>query len=80
MTFSTAALGVAAAWLPATAATLRGGPLERLVALQVASADVALLFAVVAGIDRTAFDLDLALALLSFAGALALVRFTGRWT
>lgn len=82
MTFTAAALGVAVAWLPATAATLRGDALERLLALQVASADVALLLAVVAGVERTSFDLDLALALalLSFVGALALVRFSGRWT
>ncbi|HEX9051633.1 MAG TPA: monovalent cation/H+ antiporter complex subunit F [Anaeromyxobacter sp.] len=81
MTFVWATVAMALASVPAMLATLRGEPLERLLALQVLSADVALLLAALAGANRTAFDLDLALtlALLSFAGALALVRFVGRW-
>ncbi len=82
MIFVAGAMAMAVAALPAAAATLRGDPLDRLLAVQVLSADVALLLAVLAGAERTAFDLDLALttALLSFAGSLVLVRFVGRWT
>ncbi len=82
MIFRVALVGALIASLPAFAAILRGGRLERLLALQVVSADLALVFAILAGADRTPYDLDLAIAtaLLSTVGALALLRFAGGWT
>ncbi len=79
MIFTAAGVAAAVATAPALVATLRGDAIDRILGLQVVSADVALVFAVLAGESRTSFDLDLAIAvaLLSFLGALGLLRFLG---
>src|SRR5205085_10972550 len=80
------------AWLVAATALLlclvplglvlvRAGTIDRLVALQVATAVDALAFVCLAqGFDRTVYsDAALVLALLSIAGSLAFARFLERW-
>jgi multicomponent Na+:H+ antiporter subunit F len=70
---------VAGAVLPCVLATMRGGPLLRLAALQalgVAVSVAVLLFA--AAVDRVAYvDAALVVALLSLAGSLVFARFFG---
>jgi multisubunit Na+/H+ antiporter MnhF subunit len=60
---------------------LRAGPMDRVVALQLASTIDALILVVLSeALGRDAlFDVALLAALLSFAGGLTFVRFMERW-
>lgn len=76
-----AALAIVAALVPAGVMVLRGGEMERLVALEVGAAlETLVLMLLAEGFRRLPFfDLALALALLSFAGGLVFARFLERW-
>ena len=65
---------------PALAGTLRGDPLERLVALELGSVVTTLCLLLLAqGFARSTYlDVALLLALLSLAGTLVFARFLGR--
>ena len=67
--------------LPCLWVCVRRGPLDALVALELASTVTTLaLLAIAQGYRRDPFmDLALVSAVLSFAGALAFVRFMERW-
>ena len=60
---------------------LRGGPVDRLVGLELAgTVDTLVLLVLAQAYDRSIFfDLALALALLSFASGLVFARFLERW-
>ncbi len=76
-----AALAVMACYVPTGIVCLRGEPIDRLVALETASALTVIVLSLIAeGLNRQfLFDLPLALALLSFAGGLVFARFLERW-
>jgi multicomponent Na+:H+ antiporter subunit F len=76
-----AALAMAVFLIPCAAASLRGGPVDRLVALEAAGVIGPLILLLIAeAMGRQPFaDLGLALALLSFAGGLVFARFLERW-
>ncbi len=67
--------------IPCGIACLRGGPVQRLIGLELAADLTILVMAFLAeGMDRSSFlDLPLGLALLTFAGGLAFTRFLGTW-
>lgn len=67
--------------IPCGVVCLRGAPMQRLVALEMAGTlDVLVLLLLAQGFDQPPFyDLALVLALLSFAGGLVFVRFLERW-
>lgn len=76
-----AATGLMLTLLPCLWVCVRCGPLDALVALELASTITTLaLLALAQGYRRDPFmDLALVSAVLSFAGALAFVRFLERW-
>ena len=65
---------------PALVAVCRGGPGERLVALQSLSASLTVVLVVLSvGLGRSSYlDVPLVLALVSLAGSLVFARFFGR--
>ena len=67
--------------IPCGAVCLRGAPMQRLVALEMAGTlDVMILLLLAQGFNQPPFyDLALVLALLSFAGGLVFARFLERW-
>lgn len=67
--------------LPCLIATMRSGPVQRLVGLELAGVvSTVVLLLLAQGFSRTAYiDLALVLALLSFAGSLVFARFLERW-
>jgi multicomponent Na+:H+ antiporter subunit F len=75
-----AALALLAGLVPCGLAVLRGGPVERLVALEVAgTVDTLVLLLLAQGYRRSIYaDAALTLALLSFAGGLVFARFLER--
>jgi multicomponent Na+:H+ antiporter subunit F len=74
-----AALALLAGLIPCGIVCLRGEPTERLVGLTMAGTiDALVLLLLAAGYQRTIY-LDLALALLTFAGGLVFARFLERW-
>jgi len=76
-----AATVLLAALVPCLVVCLRGGPLDALVALELASTVTTLTLALIAqGYRRDPFmDLAVVSGVLSFAGALAFARFLERW-
>jgi multicomponent Na+:H+ antiporter subunit F len=76
-----AALALLLCLVPCAAACLRGGPVDRLVGLElVGTIDTLILLVLAHAYDRDVyFDLALALAVLTFAGGLAFARFFERW-
>jgi multicomponent Na+:H+ antiporter subunit F len=76
-----AALGLILALVPCGIVVFREPPMDRLVALELASVISSLMLLLLAqGFHRPAFfDLALALALLCFAGGLVFARFFERW-
>jgi multisubunit Na+/H+ antiporter MnhF subunit len=76
-----AAAGLLLALVPCLLASLRGGPLERLVAAEMAGLVTALLlFALARGFGRTDYlDASLFVALFSFPSGLVFTRFLERW-
>ncbi|MGH2734515.1 MAG: MrpF/PhaF family protein [Actinomycetota bacterium] len=67
--------------MPCAIACSRGGPVDRLVGLELAGTiDTLILLVLAQAYDRDIyFDLALALAVLTFAGGLAFARFLERW-
>ncbi len=67
--------------VPCGIVCLRGDPMDRLVALELAGVIDALAFLLIAqGLHQDSFfDLGLTMALLSFAGGLVYARFMERW-
>ncbi|MDP9224282.1 MAG: monovalent cation/H+ antiporter complex subunit F [Actinomycetota bacterium] len=76
-----AALALIVGLIPCAVVAFREPPMDRLVALEVASVIVCLILLLLAqGFHQPSFfDLALALALLSFAGGLVFARFLERW-
>jgi multisubunit Na+/H+ antiporter MnhF subunit len=76
-----AATALLVAMAPCGAACLRGGPVDRAAALQVAGAVTTLdLLLLAEGFDRAPFtDLALVLAFVTFVSSLAFARFLERW-
>jgi len=76
-----AAAGMSLSLIPCAAVCLRGGPVSRLVGLEMASVCNSLVLLLLAqGFQRTLFyDVALSLALLSFGGGLVFARFLERW-
>jgi multicomponent Na+:H+ antiporter subunit F len=76
-----AASALAVSLIPCAVACLRGGPVERLVGLEMAGVCESLVLLLLAeGFQRPLFyDLALALSLLSFGGGLVFARFLERW-
>jgi multicomponent Na+:H+ antiporter subunit F len=79
--WTVAALALLAGLVPCGVVCLRGGPVDRLVGLELAgTVDTLVLLLLAQAYDRAIyFDLALALALLSFAGGLVFARFLERW-
>jgi multicomponent Na+:H+ antiporter subunit F len=79
--FTVAALALLAGLVPCGVVCLRGGPVDRLIGLELAgTVDTLVLLLLAQAYDRAIyFDLALALALLSFAGGLVFARFLERW-
>jgi multicomponent Na+:H+ antiporter subunit F len=75
-----AATALIVALLPLAAVAVRRPPLEGIVALQAAGVDASLAMLLIAhGTERQAFvDLALVLAVMSFVGTIAFVRFARR--
>jgi multicomponent Na+:H+ antiporter subunit F len=75
-----ASLALLAGLIPCGFAVLRGGPVERLVALELAgTVETLVLLLLAQGYGRTTYaDVALTLALLSFAGGLVFARFLER--
>jgi multicomponent Na+:H+ antiporter subunit F len=80
-TWLVAAIWTIALIAPSAARALRGGPANRLVALELVSMEgaVAMIMLAEAYNRLPLYDVALALALLSFAGGLVFVRFLERW-
>jgi multicomponent Na+:H+ antiporter subunit F len=76
-----AALVLLVSLVPCGFVCMRGSPLDRLVALELAGTiDTLILLTLAIGFDRDIYvDLALALALLSLAGGLVFARFMERW-
>jgi multicomponent Na+:H+ antiporter subunit F len=78
--WSVAALALLAGLVPCGVVCLRGGPVDRLIGLELAGTVDTLILLLAQAYDRAIyFDLALALALLSFAGGLVFARFLERW-
>jgi multicomponent Na+:H+ antiporter subunit F len=69
------------ALIPCGVVCIRGGPVDRLIAFELAQVVAVLVFLVLAqGMGQDAFfDLGLLLAILSFPGSLLFARFLERW-
>jgi len=69
------------ALIPCGIAAFRGSPMERLVGLEMAGVVQTILLVLLAeAFDRpSAYDLALAMALLTFGGGLVFARFLERW-
>jgi multicomponent Na+:H+ antiporter subunit F len=67
--------------VPCGVVCIRGGPVDRLIAFELAQVVAVLVFLVLAqGMGQDAFfDLGLLLAILSFPGSLLFARFLERW-
>ena len=76
-----AAAGMSLSLIPCAVVCLRGGPVARLVGLEMTSVCNSLVLLLLAeGFQRTLFyDVALSLALLSFGGGLVFARFLERW-
>ena len=76
-----AAAGLLVALAPCGIVCARSAPLDRLAALQMASAiDVLILLLLAEGFNEDSFfDLALVLMVLSLAGGLVFIRFVERW-
>jgi len=76
-----AVIGLAVALVPCGIVVLRGGPFDRLVALQLATlVTVLALVSLAVGLERPSYtDLALTLALLAFPGTLAFAFTLERW-
>jgi multicomponent Na+:H+ antiporter subunit F len=77
--WAVAALALLIGLVPCGVVCLRGGPVDRLVGLEMAgTVDTLVLLLLAQAYDRAIY-FDLALALLSFAGGLVFARFLERW-
>jgi multicomponent Na+:H+ antiporter subunit F len=76
-----AAAGMSLSLLPCAFVCLRGGPVERLVGLEMTAVCNSLVLLLLAeGFQRPLFyDIALSLALLAFGGGLVFARFLERW-
>ena len=76
-----AAGGTALSLIPCAFVCLRGGPIDRLVGLEMTAVCNSLVLLLLAeGFQRTTFyDVALSLSLLSFGGGLVFARFLERW-
>ena len=76
-----ASLALLVGLVPCGVVVLRGTPMDRLVALEIAgTVNTLILLMLAQGIHRPPFfDLALVLALLSFAGGMVYARFLERW-
>ncbi|MFL5309603.1 MAG: monovalent cation/H+ antiporter complex subunit F [Myxococcales bacterium] len=76
-----AASGLSLSLVPCALTCLRGGPVHRLVGLEMAGVCESLVLLLLAeGFQRPLFyDLGLALALLTFGGGMVFARFLERW-
>jgi multicomponent Na+:H+ antiporter subunit F len=76
-----AAAGMSLSLVPCAVVCLRGGPVDRLVGLEMTAVCNSLVLLLLAeGFQRTLFyDVALSLALLGFGGGLVFARFLERW-
>ena len=76
-----AATGTSLSFIPCAFVCLRGGPIDRLVGLEMTAVCNSLVLLLLAeGFQRTLFyDVALTLALLAFGGGLVFARFLERW-
>ena len=76
-----AAAGTSLSLIPCAVVCLRGGPVDRLVGLEMTAVCNSLVLLLLAeGFHQTLFyDVALSLALLSFGGGLVFARFLERW-
>jgi multicomponent Na+:H+ antiporter subunit F len=76
-----ASLALLVGLVPCGVVVLRGTPMDRLVALEIAgTVNTLILLMLAQGLHRPPFfDLALVLALLSFAGGMVYARFLERW-